>query len=83
MPTSMYWMLLFAMVGCSTPPPDIRVRQLPNGMYEVDGPLLGPFETREELAQVACERMIQMPGWSCPVKSNSSGLRVSSTELAG
>ncbi|CAM4144075.1 hypothetical protein [Corallococcus exiguus] len=64
MPTNPYWMLLLLALGCSAPHPNVRVRQLANGMYEVEGPLAGPFKTREELAQVACERMIQMPGAS-------------------
>ncbi len=54
--------LLSGLCGCSAPNPNVRVRRLPNGFLEVDGPLAGPFRTLEELAQNACEIMTSQPG---------------------
>jgi hypothetical protein len=57
------WMLS-AVLGCTAPNPNVRVRRLPDGRLEVDGPLAGPFPTLEELAQNACELMTSQPGAS-------------------
>lgn len=56
--------LLGVLVGCSTPNPDVRVRRLTDGRLQVDGPLAGPFKTREEFASRACEIMTRQPGAS-------------------
>ena len=50
--------------GCSTPNPNVRVRHMPDGRLQVDGPLAGPFKTSEELAASACELMTRQPGAS-------------------
>jgi hypothetical protein len=54
--------LLSGALGCSAPNPNVRVRRLPDGLLEVDGPLAGPFKTLEELAASACEVMTSQPG---------------------
>lgn len=54
--------LMEVLLGCSTPNPNVRVRRLPNGRLEVDGPLAGPFETTEKLAAASCEIMMAQPG---------------------
>ncbi|WP_233591478.1 hypothetical protein [Corallococcus sp. AB011P] len=52
------------MMGCSTPNPAVRFRELPGGGLEVDGPLAGPFESLEALAEHTCELMTGQPGAS-------------------
>lgn len=58
------WAVLLGLLGCSTPNPNVRVRRLPHGPLQVDGPLLGPFKTLEELAANACTLMTSQPGAS-------------------
>ncbi|RKG73968.1 hypothetical protein D7W82_38485 [Corallococcus sp. CA049B] len=58
------WAWAALMVACSTPNPDVRVRELPDGQLQVTGPLAGPFPTVEELAGNACEIMTRQPGAS-------------------
>lgn len=54
--------LLASALGCSAHNPDVRVMRLPNGTLQVEGPLIGPFKTTEELAAAGCERMTRQPG---------------------
>ncbi|WP_224370855.1 hypothetical protein [Hyalangium versicolor] len=61
--TGFLW-LLGGLLGCATPNPNVRVRRLPEGQLEVDGPLAGPFETLGQLAAEACELMMNQPGAS-------------------
>lgn len=56
------WAVLLGLLGCSTPNPNVHVRRLPHGPLQVDGPLLGPFKTVEELATNACTFMTSQPG---------------------
>jgi hypothetical protein len=42
--------------------PDVRVRRQPDGRIQVDGPLAGPFDTLEQLAELACDIMTRQPG---------------------
>lgn len=58
------WVWVAVMMGCSTPNPDVRVRELPDGQLQVTGPLAGPFPTMEELAGSACEILTRQPGAS-------------------
>lgn len=55
---------LVLMASCSTPNPNVRVRELPNGLLQVTGPLAGPFKSTAELAGSACEIMTSQPGAS-------------------
>lgn len=57
-------LLIGSILGCSTPNPNVRVRRLPDGRLQVDGPLAGPFKTQEELATKACTLMTSQPGAS-------------------
>jgi hypothetical protein len=60
-----FWAVLLWLVSvctaCSTPNPHVRVRRLPDGRLQVDGPLAGPFKTREALAAQACGIMTSQP----------------------
>jgi len=51
-------------VACSSPNPNVQAHRLPSGGLAVKGPLAGPFETEQELAQNACELMTRQPGAS-------------------
>lgn len=67
MPTKSCWRLLVLSLlvnalGCASTNPDVRVRRLPNGRIQVDGPLAGPFDSLEQLAEQACEIMTRQPG---------------------
>jgi hypothetical protein len=57
------WLLCGAW-GCSSTNPDVRVRRLRDGRLQVEGPLLGPFKTEEDMAEAACKRMTSQPGAS-------------------
>lgn len=48
--------------GCASSNPNVRVRRLPDGRLQVEGPLAGPFQTQEELAEKACWLMTSQPG---------------------
>lgn len=50
--------------GCSTPNPNVRVRRLNDGRLQVDGPLSGPFNNLEALADSACSLMTSQPAAS-------------------
>ncbi len=67
-PTRSYWLalvsLLGTLLGCMSTNPDVRVRRLPDGRIQVDGPLAGPFDTLEQLAERACDIMTSQPGAS-------------------
>jgi hypothetical protein len=54
--------LLVGAIGCTSTNPDVRVRRLPDGHIQVDGPLAGPFDTLEQLAERACDIMTRQPG---------------------
>lgn len=56
--------LFSACLACSTPNPNVRVRRLPDGRLQVDGPLAGPFKTQEALAAQACTIMTSQPAAS-------------------
>lgn len=68
MRTKCCWLLLLPLLGsalgCASNNPDVRVRRLPNGRLQVDGPLAGPFNTLEELAEKSCDIMTRQPGAS-------------------
>lgn len=68
MPTRAVWWVLLSLLcsmwGCASANPDVRVRRLPDGRLQVEGPMLGPFKTEEEMAGAACERMTSQPGAS-------------------
>ncbi|XXF78954.1 hypothetical protein P2318_04135 [Myxococcaceae bacterium GXIMD 01537] len=59
-----HWLLPWACLAhaCSTPNPNVRVRELPNGRLQVEGPLAGPFKTLEHLAADACTLVTSQPG---------------------
>ena len=54
---------LLLTADCATNP-NVRVRRLPNGSLQVDGPLAGPYPKLEDLALSACELMTSQPGAS-------------------
>ncbi len=60
------WALLLGtgvgLFGCATPNPLVRVSRRADGLLVVQGPAAGPFETKEELAQNACELVTAQPG---------------------
>ncbi len=56
--------LLGGLWGCTSANPNVRVRRLPDGRLQVEGPLAGPFKTQEELAESACRLMTSQPGAS-------------------
>jgi hypothetical protein len=62
------WLVLLSLLGsipgCANTNPDVRVRRLPDGRIQVDGPLAGPFSTLEQLAEQACDIMTRQPGAS-------------------
>ncbi len=60
------WLLIGGawVAACSSPNPNVRARRLPSGGIAVKGPLAGPFETEQELAQNACSIMTRQPGAS-------------------
>jgi hypothetical protein len=53
--------LLGGTSGCGTNP-NVRARRLPDGRLQVDGPLAGPYKTKDELAVNACEIMTSQSG---------------------
>lgn len=55
--------LLGGTLGCSTNP-NLRARRLPDGRIEVEGPMAGPYKTKEELAMNACQFMTSQGGAS-------------------
>ncbi len=64
---SRWWVLLSLVgisLGCASTNPDVRVRRLPDGRIQVEGPLAGPFNTPEQLAERACDIMTREPGAS-------------------
>ncbi|AGC48924.1 hypothetical protein MYSTI_07652 [Myxococcus stipitatus DSM 14675] len=50
--------------GCNAPNLNVRVVTLPNGQLQVDGPLAGPFDTLEDLAENSCKLLTSQPGAS-------------------
>lgn len=56
--------VMAACLACSTPNPNVRAHRLPDGRVEVEGPLAGPFQTTEELAEKSCAIMTNQPGAS-------------------
>lgn len=50
--------------ACASPNPNVRARRLPSGGIAVKGPMAGPFETEQALAQNACSIMTSQPGAS-------------------
>lgn len=62
------WLVLLSLtgvpLGCANTNPNVRVRRLPDGRIQVDGPLAGPFSKLEELAERACDLMTRQPGAS-------------------
>ncbi|MFL5344040.1 MAG: hypothetical protein ACJ8AT_04570 [Hyalangium sp.] len=53
--------LLGGTPGCSTNP-NLRARRLPDGRIEVEGPMAGPYKTKEALAMNACQLMTSQGG---------------------
>lgn len=53
--------LLGGPLGCS-PNPNLRARRLSDGRLQVEGPLAGPYKTKEELAVEACKIMTSQGG---------------------
>ncbi|ATB28630.1 hypothetical protein [Melittangium boletus] len=60
------WIVLLTMslelLGCADANPNVRARRLPDGHIQVDGPLAGPYDSLEELAERSCDLMTGQPG---------------------
>src|ERR1041385_835950 len=53
--------LLGGTPGCGANP-NLRARRLPDGSLEVEGPMAGPYKTKEELATKACDIVTSQGG---------------------